>query len=100
MFKVRYVSEKDKPFWFALDKDIGEHELEMKIRDKRGYIISEDSKPVGIIRYNLIWDRTPFLTLIYIIESYHGKGYGREAMLFWENEMKELGYKMVMIDLP
>jgi ribosomal protein S18 acetylase RimI-like enzyme len=48
------------------------------------------------MRYNLFWDNTPFLTLIYIDDAYQGKGYGRQAMLHWENEMRELGYKMVM----
>ena len=96
MFEVRYISEKDKPFWFTLDDDICEHEFDLKVRDKRGYIISKDSKPIGIMRYNLMWDNTPFLTLIYILESCHGGGHGRQAMLFWENEMKELGYKMTM----
>ena len=96
MFEVRYISEEDKPFWFTFDNDILEQEFDLKVRDKRGYIISVDSEPIGIMRYNLMWDNTPFLTLICIVDSCHGKGYGRQAMLFWENEMKELGYKMVM----
>ena len=48
------------------------------------------------MRYNLFWDNTPFLTLIYIADAYQNKGYGRQAMLYWENEMRELDYKMVM----
>ena len=96
MFEIRYVSRSDKPFWFALDKDFSEIEFALKVRDKRGYIICDRDKPVGIMRYNLLWDNTPFCTLIYIEESYQGKGFGKQAMLFWENEMRELGYKIVM----
>jgi ribosomal protein S18 acetylase RimI-like enzyme len=48
------------------------------------------------MRYNLFWDNTPFLTLIYIDSAYQGQGYGSQAMLHWENEMRGLGYKMVM----
>ena len=96
MFEIRYVTENDKAFWFTLDKHLKETELDLKIRDKRGYIISIDGNPIGIMRYNLMWDNTPFLTLIYIDDTYHGKGFGRQAMLYWENEMRELGYKMVM----
>jgi len=96
VFEIRYASEEDKPFWLTLDNDICAHEFNLKVRDKRGYLISEDSKPIGIMRYNLLWDNTPFLTLIYMIESHHGRGHGRRAMLFWENEMKTFGYKMVM----
>jgi GNAT superfamily N-acetyltransferase len=96
MFKIKYVSESDKEFWFALDRSLSKSEFELKIRDKRGYIISDDDTPIGIIRYNLFWDTVPFLTLIYFEESWRGKGFGKQAMLFWEDEMRRLGYKWVM----
>ena len=96
MFKIRHAINSDKNFWFTLDNHISESELELKIRDKRGYIISDSEKLIGIMRYNLFWDNTPFLTLIHLDEAYHGKGFGRQTILFWENEMRELGYKMVM----
>lgn len=96
MFEIRYVSETDKSFWFTLDNHISESEFQLKIRDKRGYIISDEDKPVGVMRYNLFWDIMPFLTFIYFGKPYRGNGFGRQAMLYWENEMHELGYKMVM----
>lgn len=96
MFEIKYVSEADKLFWFMLDKDLSESEFELKIRDRRGYVISNENQPIGIMRYNLIWDNIPFLTLIYFGETYRGKGFGKQAMLYWENEMRKLGYNMVM----
>lgn len=96
MFEIRYVSDSDKSFWYTLDKHLSETEFELKIRDKRGYVISDGGKPVGVMRYNLFWDNTPFLTLIYFAKIHRGKGYGKQAMLFWEDEMRELGYKMTM----
>ena len=96
VFRIKYLSENDKSFWFTLDRHLNEKEFELKIRDKRGYIISDDDKPIGVMRYNLMWDNTPFLTLIIFDEAYRGKGFGYKAMQFWESEMRELGYKMVM----
>lgn len=96
MLKIEYVSEIDKQFWFDLDKHLSEKEFEFKIRDKRGYVISENENHIGIMRYNLFWDAIPFLTLIYFSKPNRGKGFGKQAMLYWENEMRELGYKMVM----
>jgi len=96
ILEIRYVTQTDKSFWYTLDKHLCELEFERKIRDKRGYVISIDGKSIGIMRYNLMWDNTPFLTFIYIDDAYYYKGYGRRAMLFWENEMRELGYKMLM----
>ena len=96
MFQIRYVSETDTSFWFTLDRHLRESEFALKVRDRRGYVISDGDRPVGIMRYNLFWDNTPFLTLIYLEEAYRGKGFGRQAMLFWENEMRGLGYTMTM----
>ena len=96
MFEIRYVSEGDKQFWFSLDNHMSESEFALKVRDRRGYIISDAGKPAGIMRYNLFLDNTPYLTLIHLEQPHHGKGFGRQAVLFWEREMRELGYKMVM----
>jgi len=49
------------------------------------------------MRYNLLWDHTPFLTLICLAKSHRGKGFGKQAMLHWENEMRSFGFDVVMI---
>lgn len=97
MFGIRFVESNDKEFWYSLDKHLPNKEFEKKVRDKMGYIILEDEKPIGILRYNLFWDNTPFLTLIFIDWSYHKKGFGRKAMEFWEQEMKNSGYGIIMV---
>jgi len=96
MFEIRYVTEADKVFWFTLDEHMSEDKFWLKIRDRRGHIICDSGKPIGIMRYNLFGDNIPFLTLIIFEEACRGKGFGRQAMLSWEQEMRELGYKIVM----
>jgi len=96
MFGIRYATEADKVFWFTLDAHMSENEFLLKIRDLRGYVISDSGKPIGVMRYNLFWDNIPFLALIIFEEAYRGKGFGRQAILAWEQEMRALGYKMVM----
>lgn len=96
MFEIRYATEADKAFWFTLDRHMREDEFLLKIRDKRAYIISDGRLPIGIMRYNLFWDNIPFLTLIHLDGACQRKGFGRKAMQAWENEMRGLGYKMVM----
>ena len=96
MFEIRYATEVDTEFWFTLDKHMSEDEFLLKVRDRRGFIICDDSKPIGIMRYNLFWDNIPFLTLIHFDEAYWRKGFGSQAMQFWESKMRGLGYEMVM----
>jgi len=96
MFTIDYVTQNDKEFWFSLDRHMPENEFLLKVRDKRGYVIKDGEKPVGILRYNLFWDNIPFLSLIYIIESYRRKGFGKRSILHWEKEMRMLGYTAIM----
>ena len=82
MIKIGYVEQKDKDFWFSLDKHLSEEEFNKKIRDKMGYVLYIDKLPVGILRYNLFWDNTPFCTMLYLDEKYRGKGYEQPMEMF------------------
>lgn len=96
MIDIRYVQMEDKEFWYRFDKHLPETEFVNKVRDKRGYILLLDGVPIGILRYNLFWDNTPFCTLIFVEWDYQGKGYGRRLIEFWENDMKRKGYGMLL----
>ena len=93
---IRYMQADDKKFWYSLDKHLLETEFMNKVRDKRGYVLLENDIPVGLLRYNLFWDNTPFCTMLFVDQCYQGKGYGKKLMEFWENDMKSQGYKMVL----
>ncbi len=96
MIKIRYVEASDKEFWYSLDKHLPETEFENKVYTKRGYVLSLNNKPVGLLRYNLFWDSVPFCTMIFIDFQYQGKGYGKQLIQYWENDMKRRGYEMLL----
>ena len=73
-----------------------ENVFDEKVRTKQGYVLVEDGKIIGILRYNLFWDNTPFCTMLFIEDSYRSKGYGRQMMELWEQNMKAQGYGMLM----
>ena len=94
--EIKYVTNENRKFWYQLDKHLPQAEFEKKVRDKQGYVIFEAGEPVGILRYNLFWDNIPFCTMLYIDSHFQKKGYGRALMQFWEEDMKDQGYGMVM----
>ena len=96
MLEIRYVQIEDKEFWYSLDKHLPEQEFACKVSDKRGYILLNDNKPIGLLRYNLFWDNTPFCTMLFIDHEHQGKGYGKKLMEHWENDMKSQGYGMLL----
>ena len=93
---IRYVGINDKKEWYDLDRHLPENVFDEKVRTKRGYVLVEDEKIIGILRYNLFWDNTPFCTMLFIEDSYRSKGYGRQMMEHWEQDMKAQGYGMLM----
>ena len=96
MHKIRYVQPEDKSFWYSLDKHLPESEFDKKVRDKQGYVILEGDKAVGILRYNLFWDNTPFCTLLFVAAEHQKMGYGKLLMEHWEQDMRSKGYGMIM----
>lgn len=97
MTEIRYVEESDREFWYQLDKHLPEEEFMKKVRDKQGYVVWEDGTPMGLLRYNLFWDNTPFCTLLFISWESQKCGYGKMLMDYWESDMRKQGYGMVMV---
>ena len=96
MWKIRYAQMSDRDFWFTLDRHLSEAEFENKVNLKRAYVLTEDDTPVGILRYNLFWDNTPFCTLLYVDQAHQRTGCGRTLMEFWESDMRTQGYDLVL----
>lgn len=67
-----------------------------KCRQQTAFVLWADGIDVGVLRYNLFWDQTPFLNLIYLAEEYRSIGLGRQALVSWEEKMIELGHQSVM----
>ena len=96
MITVRYVSDADKDFWYSLDQHLLEKEFDKKVRDRQGYVLFDDDIPKALLRYNLFLDNTPFCTMLFVEWSEQKRGYGRRLMEYWEKDMKEQGYGMIM----
>lgn len=94
--KIRYAVPHDTEALLAEDRWISADELRRKIDAKQVLVLEGTDGFAGFLRYGLFWDSTPFLNMLRIKESLRGKGYGRQFLLFWEREMKQLGYRCVM----
>ena len=93
---IRFAKTEDIDILIDKDKKIDRQEMLNLINLKRVYIMEEDGKFIGWLRYNLFWDNTPFMNMIKLNDAERGKGYGRKFVEFWEDEMRKLGYKNVL----
>ena len=97
MTNIRYVQTEDEAFWFRFDRHLPKQEFEHKVQMKQGYVLLEENRPIGLLRYNLFWDQIPFCTLLYIDPKEQKKGYGKKLMEHWQEDMKKQGYGWLLI---
>ena len=57
---LRCAAQADHGFWFPLDRHLTKDAFEQKVRDRMGYVLSNDKGPCGILRWFLFWDSIPF----------------------------------------
>ena len=93
---IRYANENDIEIISKYDKHISKEELANIIKLKRVIVMYEDDKFVGWLRYNLFWDNTPFMNILYLLDNERGKANGSRLVIFWENEMKQKNYEFVL----
>ena len=94
--EIRHVELHDKAGWYLLDRHLPESGFEEKVRNMQGYVLLDGEKIIGVLRYNLFWDNTPFCTLLFIDEKYRSRGCGKLLMEHWESDMKSQDYVMLM----
>lgn len=96
MFSMIYATLEHLEAYRQFDGHVPVNVLRRKLKEKECYLIQDDGVTVGVLRYSLFWDQIPFLSLIYLAQPYRGRGFGREAMLLWEEEMRLQGHPAVM----
>lgn len=94
--QIRIASPADINDLHTYDHHISKQELLNSINLNRVYIAEENGTFLGWLRYNLFWDNTPFMNMLYLLDGNRGKGYGRKMVEHWEDEMKKQGHEVVM----
>lgn len=95
--QIRVAADCDKEFMMSIDRHMDDIGFANRVFTKSGYVIWEGNQRIGIMTHCVLWDNLPFMNLIFIREEYRGRGFAKQAILSWENEMKEQGYKMTLI---
>ncbi len=93
---IQIASPADLSLLAQLDRHISPAELERAISLSRVYCLRDGDRLAGWLRYNLFWDNTPFLNLLFLAENCRGHGYGRELLRYWEAEMARMGFRLVL----
>ncbi len=93
---IRYADTDDLNILRKYDTHIQTAQLQLSINEGRVLIAEENASFAGWLRYNLFWDSIPFINMLYFLGSYRNKGWGREILRFFEQEMVKKGYKKIL----
>ena len=93
---VRIATMNDLSRIVEQDRHISPEELKSLISLGRVAVAEDEESFLGWMRWNLVWDNTPFLNMLYLLEPHRGKGYGKTMMAWWEREMRAQGFDTLM----
>lgn len=93
---IRYAEAGDLPVLTAHDRHIAPEELAESIKRRRVLVMLDGEAFAGWLRFNLFWDNTPFMNMLFMLEGYRGQGLGGKLTAFWEQEMRAAGYTEVL----
>jgi len=93
---IRPATDADFDFLTAHDRHIAPEELRRAIAAGRILLALQDGQPAGWLRWNLFWDNTPFMNLLYLLEGFRGQGLGRLLVSCWEEQMRRAGHALLM----
>lgn len=96
MAHIRLATEDDLSVLVDMDTHIGREQILNKIEAKQYYLMADEIRILGFLRYGLFWDEHPFMNMLYFDESFRGMGHGRELVKYWEDEMMNSGHYMLM----
>ena len=95
--KLRQMAQGDRDFVLSIDTHGDNTSFHNRILTGTGFVLWEGEEPVGIMHHCVLWDNLPFLNLLIVQKPYRGRGFGTQAMAAWEEEMKNRGFKMVLV---
>ncbi len=93
---IRIAELKDLDLIKKYDRHIAELEYTNLLTSGKIIIAEENGNFIGWLRYNYFWDNTPFINMLYVLDKYRGKGYGTKLVDYWEQDMKQLGFNIVL----
>ena len=101
---MRIAAQDDMEVLAGYEKHIRKEELASSVRLGRVIVAEEGKKEgegerekiIGWLRWNLFWDNTPFMNMLFLLDGYRNRGYGKEMVSDWERRMRDEGHRMVM----
>ena len=92
---LRIATENDLRFLIKARND-SEPAIRTQAHSGQLRAIVLDGQPVGYFKFQILWDKQPYIEMIWIEESAQRQGLGTQAVRDWEKEMASEGFDVAL----
>ena len=92
---LRIATENDLSFLIKARND-SESSVRTQARSGQLRSIVTDGHPVGFFKFLILWDKQPYIEMIWIEASSQRRGLGTNAVREWEQEMASKGFDVTL----
>lgn len=93
---IRLAQQTDFPFLSARDPHITTRVLKQKIGAGEILVAVSGEVGIGFLRWGWFWDNTPFMNMLFVLESWRRKGVATQLISRWEAHMQAGGAEFVL----
>ena len=94
--QIRPAQDADFAFLSTLDTHISPAMLRRKIAAGEVLVAIAGDERAGYLRWGWFWDNTPFMNLLYVVESWRSRGVATHLITRWEADMRAQGARFVL----
>jgi len=94
--EIRPAHDTDFEFLAAVDAHITAAMLRRKIAAGEILVAVTGDERIGLLRWGWFWDNTPFMNLLFVAESWRGRGVATQLIALWEADMRATGAGFVL----
>lgn len=89
MYEVRFAKQEDLDFCIQRDFSIKtRQELTKKLDDQELIIASKSKYPIGYLRWEKLWGKIPYMSVINVVDKFQGIGIGTQMLHYLEGFIK------------
>ena len=98
--KITYAKKEELNTLHNIDIFISENQLLQAIKQKRIYIIKDNNKIIGFLRYTFHLDQTPLLCYVSVNPEYRKQGIATKLISRFKQDMIKQQYDTILLSVP
>ncbi len=93
---IRYATSSDQQWIVEHDQHVSAQWIERCLQKREIIIAIADTDPLGFMRFSYFWGKIPYMDMVWVMPEDRCKGVGTALCRFWQQEMQQKDYTLLM----